>query len=182
MNMAVPSVSLPKVAAVGTAASTSDMNSINNINVDLSSMLEALHLDEYGAWYITALTAIYALNQKQVGKMEAKIEFEKELLEAKTMAEEAANAALIAAQGAKQAKELVMAMETSGGGEKKNVGEVMLENSKIGELTVLNVSKGRSERSEGPSERSEGPSELQLTSAFFGRWIVLHYSVFSSEL
>jgi len=136
VNMAVPSVSLPKVAAVGTAASTSD--SININNVDLSSMLEALHLDEYGAWYITALTAIYALNQKQAGKMEAKLEFESELLEAKTMAEEAANAALIAAQGAKQAKELVMAMEVNGGEKKKNVGEVMLENSKIGELTVLN--------------------------------------------
>ena len=57
------------------------------------------------------------------------------------MAEEAANAALIAAEGAKQAKELVKAMEVNGVEKKKNVGEVMLENSKIGELTVLNVSK-----------------------------------------
>lgn len=133
MDVALPSVSLPKSIAVGTAASTS--------SVDLSSFLDALHLDEYGAWYVTALTAIYALNQKQAGKMEAKNEFQQDLLEAKTMAEEAANAALIAAEGAKQAKELVKAMEVNGVEKKKNVGEVMLENSKIGELTVLNVSK-----------------------------------------
>jgi hypothetical protein len=154
VEVAVPSVSLPKSVAVGTAASTT--------SVDLSSFLDALHLDEYGAWYVTALTAIYALNQKQAGKMEAKNEYERELLEAKTMAEEAANAALIAAEGAKQAKELVKAMEVNGVEKKKNVGEVMLENSKIGELTVLNVSKTWGVRKEVRGGKDASVSEPRM--------------------
>ena len=58
---------------------------------------------------------------------------------------------------------------------------------------VSQISSERSERvraeragdgvseANGTTECSEGPSELKLTSAFFGRRIVLYYSVFSSE-
>jgi hypothetical protein len=109
---------------------------LDSVSVDWAKLVENFQLEQYGAWYVTAFTFLYALNQKEVGKVEAQELFEAELLEAKKKAQEAANAAMIAAEGAKQAKEMVKNMPV----EKTNVGEILLESSKIRNLEVENVS------------------------------------------
>lgn len=113
-----------------------DVMNLDSISVDWAKLVDNFQLEHYGAWYVTAFTFLYALNQKEMGKAEAQKSFETELLEAKKKAQEAADAAIMAAEGAKQAKEMVKNMPVEQG----NVGEMLLENSKIRNLEVENVS------------------------------------------
>lgn len=125
-------------AGAGAAASGSvdlDALGLNLDSIDWSKLVENFQLEQYGAWYVTAFTVLYALNQKEVGKAEAQKLFEEELMQAKVKAQEAANAAVIAAEGAKQAKEMVKNIPLE---KVQNVGEIMLENSKIRNLEVEN--------------------------------------------
>ena len=109
-------------------------------NVDVSKLVESLHLDEYGAWYVTALTFFYAVKQKEAGKLEAEKEFEKELALARARADEAASAAVLAAEGAKKAKELMKTVELEGLPEGEDIGKKLLEDSRVRQLEVSNVS------------------------------------------
>ena len=111
-------------------------------NIDWSKFTDNLQLDEYGAWYVTAFSLLFALNQREGGRIVAEQEYEESLQEARDKAEEAAMAAGVAAEGARQAKELVMSLPKSvtGGSSKENVGESLLENGKIRSLEVENVS------------------------------------------
>jgi hypothetical protein len=109
-------------------------------SVDVSKLVENLHLDEYGAWYVTALTLFYAVKQKEAGKLEAEKEFEKELALARARADEAANAAVMAAEGAKKAKDLMKTVELDGLPEGENIGKKLLEDSRVRQLEVSNVS------------------------------------------
>lgn len=76
-------------------------------SADLQVLIDNLQLDQYGAWYVTAASLLYATGQKQAGKEAAEKMFENELTNAKLAAQEAAAAAAIAAEGAKAAKEMV---------------------------------------------------------------------------
>ena len=121
-------------AAVGT--STGDLNLDS---IDMSKLIENFQLDEYGAWYVSAFTLLYAVNQKEAGKQQARQEFEEELAIARARADEAANAAVVAAEGAKIAKDLVQAIPSMAG-TKSNVGDELIENSRVRQLEVSNVS------------------------------------------
>lgn len=129
---------------------------LDSVSVDWAKLVENFQLEQYGAWYVTAFTFLYALNQKEVGKVEAQELFEVELLEAKRKAQEAANAAMIAAEGAKQAKEMVKNMPV----EKTNVGEMLLESSKIRNLEVENDIM----RTELSKLKSENQSQMTMIS------------------
>jgi len=84
-------------AANGSAAVTSDT---------FNQLIEKLHLQEYGSWYVTAFALIYASTQKNAGKQEARKEYEAELAAAKEQALEAAALATNAANLATKSKEL----------------------------------------------------------------------------
>lgn len=120
----------------GVAGATSP--SINLDSVDMSKLVENLHLDEYGAWYVTAFTFLYALKQKEDGKVEARKEFGEELALARAKADEAANAAVIAAEGAKRAKDLVKSVPIAAISNGKSGGEKFLEDSRVRQLEVSN--------------------------------------------
>jgi len=128
----------------GTGVDMDNMNmnfDLQNINMDIdwAYFTDNLQLDEYGAWYVTAFSLLFAINQREAGRTVAEQEFEASLQEARDKAEEAAMAASVAAEGAKQAKDLVMSLPKSvTRGE--NAGEVLLENGKIRSLEVENVS------------------------------------------
>jgi len=100
---------------------------------DLQTILDSLHLKEYGGWYAAAAMAIIASQQKSSGKKEAASEFESELTQAQQKANDAAAAAGMAAKGAKLAKELAMKMDKD---TKKDSGQAMLESSKMKQIVL----------------------------------------------
>ena len=100
---------------------------------DLQTILDSLHLKEYGGWYAAAAMAIIASQQKSSGKKEAASEFESELTQAQQKANDAAAAAGMAAEGAKLAKELAMKMDKD---TKKDSGQAMLESSKMKQIVL----------------------------------------------
>ena len=112
---------------------------LQNIDFDWSKFTGDLQLDEYGAWYVTAFSLLFALNQREDGRIVAAQEYEESLQEARDKAKEAAMAAGVAAEGARQAKELVMSLPKSVSSD-SGVGEALLENGKIRSLKVENVS------------------------------------------
>ena len=115
----------------GGADSGVDMSAFSP--VDLQTILDSLHLKEYGGWYAAAVMAIIASQQKSSGKKEAASEFESELTQAQQKANDAAAAAGMAAEGAKLAKELAMKMDKD---TKKDSGQAMLESSKMKQIVL----------------------------------------------
>lgn len=120
---------------VGSSSSSSSLS-----GASLQDFIDNLRFDLYGAWYLAGATFLYALSAKEMGKEEAMARYEAELNEAKMKALEAAKAAGVAAEGAKMAKELMNTIERKSEGNKKNIGDVLLENAKLEELMIENVS------------------------------------------
>ena len=104
-------------------------------SVDWSHFVGSFQLEEYGAWYVTAFSLLFAINQREAGRQDAVKNFEEEIIAARGKADEAANAAVLAAEGAKQAKNLIMNIP-----KEEKVGDSMLDISKIRNLEVDNVS------------------------------------------
>ncbi len=109
-----------------------------DVQWSLKSVVDNMRFDEYGAWYLAGATFVYAITAKESGRKEAAEKFEAELEKAKEKAEEAAEAAGVATEGAEMAKHLVKEIDPKSSG--KNIGEQLLENAKIEELLVENVS------------------------------------------
>ena len=72
----------------------------------IQKFIDTLHVKEYGAWYITAFSLVYALSQKNEGKKQVGEQYNIKLVEAKEKAAEAAELALAAADQAKKSKDL----------------------------------------------------------------------------
>lgn len=102
-------------------------------SVDWSHFVGSFQLEEYGAWYVTAFSLLFAINQREAGRQDAVKNFEEEIIAARGKADEAANAAVLAAEGAKQAKNLIMNIP-----KEEKVGDSMLDISKIRNLEVDN--------------------------------------------
>ena len=66
--------------------------------------METINVKEYGAWYVTGFAVIFVLSQKNLGKQEAQVEFDNQLVDAKGKANEAAALALEVAEQAKKSK------------------------------------------------------------------------------
>lgn len=120
-----------------------DMSALPSFNdVAFSStnfidIIDSLHIQEYGGWYVAAAMAITASQQRSAGKEEATLEFESELTQAREKANEAAAAAGLAAEGARMAKDLALKMEKSAG---KEGGNAILERSRLKLLQTEKVS------------------------------------------
>lgn len=106
--------------AAGSLKETAQSVKLGDLSFDFDSvsvspmftdLVAALHLREYGGWYIAAAMAIYASQQRSAGKNDANAAFESELASAREKASEAASAAGLAAQGATTAKKLALKME-----------------------------------------------------------------------
>lgn len=106
-------------------------------NIDLATFVENLQFDEYGGWYATAVTFAFAINQKEAGKLQAANMYEEELNLARMAANEAAESAVVAAEGAQMAKDLVAKMPKN----KVKVGDLLLESSRVRSLQVESVSE-----------------------------------------
>jgi len=91
-------VSMPDASSVATF----DVGSTLNVN----DLVDALKVKEYGSWYVAVAAIVYATVQRQAGKEDARLEFVQELEKAEAKAMEAEEAALLAAQGAIEAKRL----------------------------------------------------------------------------
>jgi|AntRauTorckE5430_2_1112549.scaffolds.fasta_scaffold06076_2 hypothetical protein len=104
-------------------------------SVEWSQFVDKLQFEEYGAWYVTAFSLLFAINQREAGRQDAADNFQEEIMAAREKADEAANAAVLAADGAKQAKDLVMNIPKVEKG-----GDSMLNLSKLRNLEVDNVS------------------------------------------
>ncbi len=126
------------LAASGSSAGEVGSSSLSGAS--LQDFIDNLRFDLYGAWYLAGATFLYALSAKEMGKEEAMVRYEAELNEAKMKALEAAKAAGVAAEGAKMAKELMSTIERKSEGNKKDIGDILLENAKLEELMVENVS------------------------------------------
>ena len=83
--------------AAGAAASSSDFGNLAN------AVLDNLRLRELGGWYVAGFAILLALAQRKVGFDEAQEQFTARLEAADRKAAEAAQAATLAAQGAKMA-------------------------------------------------------------------------------
>jgi hypothetical protein len=123
----VSNIKFPVVGA-GTAAG------VTYSSPDIQGLVENLHLEQYGAWYVTAVSLLYASGQRQAGKEAAEKLFEEELTNAKLSAEEAAAAAALAAEGAKAAKDLVKNMP------KVPTDNKILMESKLAQIALEKVS------------------------------------------
>lgn len=89
-----------KIGAVmssGTAMTTSE---------SFQKLVDTLHIKEYGAWYLTAFSLVYALSQKNEGKKQVQEQYNIKLSEAQQKAAEAAELALAAAEQAQKSKDL----------------------------------------------------------------------------
>ena len=129
------------VGAASTTATSPDGSSTSFDAAGLNQLMENLQLNTYGPWIIGGASIFYAFNAKEAGRKEAIEQYESELKSAQQKAQEAANAAEIAAKGAHLAKALVesnmdVLMDRKKNG---NVGEEMLENSRIELVQVENV-------------------------------------------
>ncbi len=123
-------------AAVVTSSPSFDLNSLNfNFDsMDIQTFVNNMKFDEYGGWYATAFTFVYALSQKEAGRMEAEKAYETELALAREATQDAALAAVMAAEGAKAAKELVAEMareDRSASKTQKSATALALEESKM---------------------------------------------------
>ncbi len=123
-------------AAVVGSSPSFDLNSLNfNFDsMDIQTFINNLKFDQYGGWYATAFTFVYALSQKEAGRMEAERAYEAELALAREATQDAALAAIMAAEGAKAAKELVAEManeDRSASKTQKSATALALEESKM---------------------------------------------------
>jgi len=73
----------------------------------------AANLQQYFPWYVAAFAVLYSVNTKNDAKAEMKRQYQEELVLYKAKAEEAASAALQAAEGAKSIKDAVLASGTA---------------------------------------------------------------------
>lgn len=90
-----------------------------------ATLVDTLHLKEYGGWYAAGVMVILASLQRSAGKKEAMYAYKSEL--ARERAIEAATAAGAAADGAKTAKMLAMQMERDTA---KDGSKALLESSR----------------------------------------------------
>lgn len=115
-----------------------DISTLPKMNVDLptfgsssslasgfATLVDTLHLKEYGGWYAAGVMVILASLQRSAGKKEAMYAYKSEL--ARERAIEAATAAGAAADGAKTAKMLAMQMERDTA---KDGSKALLESSR----------------------------------------------------
>jgi len=72
----------------------------------------AVHLQEYFPWYVAAFAVLYSVNTRNSVRAEMKKQYQEELETYKAKAEEAASAALQAAEGAKSVKDAVLVSGT----------------------------------------------------------------------
>lgn len=98
-----------------------------SITPAVTDIINSLHLQDYGGWYVAAAVAIFASQQRSAGVKEASAKFESDLTSAREKASEAATAAGLAAQGANTAKNLALKMEKD---MKKDGAGALLESSR----------------------------------------------------
>lgn len=134
-NIDFPSANIDMSGAAGAGASLSA--GAAEVGDQTMNLMTNLQFDKYGAWYITAASLFFAFYQREEGEKAAAKVYQQKLLIAQVQANEASAAAEQAAEGAKLAKqlaaELPMIVEAT-----VNVGEELLENSKIEQLRVEN--------------------------------------------
>lgn len=117
-------------------ATSFDLNSLSTSPI-IPSLVDSLHLKEYGGWYVATAMAVTAAQQRSAGREEASKEFESELELARAKASEAASAAGLAAEGARMAKSLAMKMEGQTSG--KDATQAMLEKSRMEKIQTEKV-------------------------------------------
>ena len=113
---------------------------IPDFDVDLTAIqpiIEKLNLEQNAPWYVASAAVLFSLLQRNAGKEEALKLYQEELSDAQSRADEAADAAAVAAKGARLAKEL--AEQLPKGEEEVDVGQILLNNSKVKELEVDRV-------------------------------------------
>lgn len=134
-SMAAKTAAAAGSASVAAGSQVGDMK-LDNVNFDsetLTNLANNLHFDQYGPWYVSAGVILLTLNAKEQSIAATEQKFELELKEAQGKAEEAADAAGIAADGAKLAKELVANMPAQSNGSN---GYDILEDSRVKQLEV----------------------------------------------
>ena len=146
-SMAAKSAALAGSASAAAGSQAGNLNfdglkelKMDNANFDsdvLTNIAANLHLDQYGPWYVSAGVILLTLNAKEQSIAATERKFELELKEARGKAEEAADAASVAAEGAKLAKELVAKIPVESRGSN---GADLLENSRVRQLEVEKVS------------------------------------------
>mmetsp|Transcript_25816 Transcript_25816/g.29974 ORF Transcript_25816/g.29974 Transcript_25816/m.29974 type:complete len:607 (+) Transcript_25816:476-2296(+) len=114
-------------SAKGAASVVAAAVTAENIN----SLVDNLKIDEFGGWYVAGATVLYAIKAKDDGVKEATLKFEQQLSYAQGKAEDAAQAADVAKEGAKQVKELVDGIKRN---ESKDVASAMVVEAKAREL------------------------------------------------
>lgn len=102
-------------------------------NNDIDTFNAQLKLEENGAWYLSGILLLVAIQQRNAGKSVSKKQYEKELSIAKAKADEAAEAAIAAAAGAKAAKELAAKIPKATTVTKS---EVLLETTKYEQMRI----------------------------------------------
>jgi len=97
------------------------------------NFLTSLNLETYGPWYVAVAALIVGLAQRGAGKEEVRAKMEQELAAAQQKANQAAEAAALAAAGAQKVKELVTT------GKSARDSRSMLEEARMEQLKVEKV-------------------------------------------
>lgn len=80
---------------------------------DIEAIATACRIDEFGMWYLVGATFVWGLLQRKAGREDAEDKFETKLTALEAKAQEAADAATIAAKGASMAKRMVYKADTT---------------------------------------------------------------------
>lgn len=96
------------------------------LNFDIQGAVDAVDFKSNGPWYLLGATLFWGISQRRVGREEAQRDFQKELEKAKARADEATEAAEVAAEGVA----MVMKMKGTGSGG-PDANQALLESTKV---------------------------------------------------
>jgi hypothetical protein len=112
---------------VGGGGSATSSSTAAAVASTIAAAIASLRLEEYGGWYAAFVMGLIALGQRTAGREDATAAYVDELATARERANEAATAAGLAAEGAKEARMLAMRMERD---MTKDGGKALLESSR----------------------------------------------------